>query len=186
VSNILGNGTPNTPLFDAQGNLTLAWRNWFRSVTAAVGEGFDPQGNYQGPIGTHATIAGRETLATIVQHLLDSGIIEPAGLPAATDAEQGAVILPAGATSNTLGSAATHAAGDFDPTGSAAAAQTAASAHADTVAATAQTNAESFATTSIAAAFAPGITIVITTFGPTTNGSQTFTNGLLTAQVQAT
>lgn len=188
-SGLLGASTPNTPLFDASGNLTLAWRNWFRAVTTVVNQGFDPQGNYQGPIGDKATIVGRDFLATIVQYLSDAGIIQPAGLPAATTSEQGAVVLPAGASSNTLGTAAIEPSAAFDPAGAASAAQIAAEAHADAVAATAQGNAETFATAGIAAAFAPGITATITTAKLTvggTNGSMTFTNGLLAGEVQAT
>jgi hypothetical protein len=114
------------------------------------------------------------------------------------DTEQGAVILAAGSVGHTLGSAAMEAASAFDPHGAAAAAQTAAEAHADAVAATAQSNAEGFASNAsnitsgnlaLGRLPAVGLTVTITTAALTptgTQGSQTFTNGVLTAQVQAT
>jgi hypothetical protein len=186
---VVSSTTPSGQLVDKDGKATYALLKWMQSVGKTVNGGFDQQGNYQGPIGAQATIVGRKYLATIVQHLSTAGVIDPAGLPAATDTEQGAVQLPPGQVGNVLGSAAFQPSGAFDAAGSAAAAQTAASAHADTVAGTAQSNAEAFATSSIAAAFAPGITASITTAKLTalgTQGSMDFVNGLLVGQVQAT
>lgn len=187
---------PSTPIVDKDGRLTFPWIKWFQAVGQNINEGFDPQGNYQGPIGSHATIVGREFLATIVQHLSDAGIIDAAGLPAATPAAQGAVFMPAGATNNNLGSAAIRPATDFDPSGAAATAQANAQAFATTAANTAQSNAETFAanasnigTGTLDTNRLGGLSAVIVTAkltGGGTNGSMTFTNGLLTAQTPAT
>ena len=62
---------------------------------------------------------------------LNSGSIAAARLPAATPTAQGAVVLPTGASGNTLGSAAMQAASAFDNAGAASAAQTAAIAAAE-------------------------------------------------------
>lgn len=186
---VVSNTTPNGPLVDKDGRATRSFLKWLQNIGQTVNSGFDQDGNYQGPIGTRATIAGRRFLATIVQHLSDAGIIEPAGLPPATTTEQGAVILPAGATSNTLGTAAIQPATAFDPAGAAAAAQAAAQTYADTVAATAQSNANAYTNSAITSAFSPGQNVTITTAKLTlagANGSMTFTNGLLTSQTQAT
>lgn len=192
MGNVVATNIPNTPLLDKQGGLTLAWRQFFLALAKTVNEGFDPDGNYQGPIGPEATIDGRHTLATIVQHLTDAGVIEPEGLIAATDAAQGAVKLAPGSVGNTLGSAAMKDASAFDPAGSAAAAE----AHADAAAATAQANAEAFAKDAsnitsgvLDAARLPGLTTVIATAPLTalgTPGSMSFQNGLLVAQTPAT
>lgn len=197
--------TPNSPLLDPRtGSLTREWIKWFQNVAETVNTGFDPNGNYQGPIGANATIVGRHTLATIVQHLSDAGVIQAAGidfsvtspnftqitgtaapaqLPTATSAAQGAVKLPVGAPGSTLGSAAFNNTGDFDAAGSAA---------------TAQANAEAFASDAanltsgnldIARMPTSGFSGTITTAkltGLGANGSMTFMNGILTAQTPAT
>jgi len=162
---------------------------WMQSVGKLVNEGFDQAGNYQGPIGSQATIVGRRFLATIVQHLSDAGIIDASGLPAASPTEQGAVKLAVGSVGNTLGSAAMESTASFDPSGSAAAAQTNAETFASSAAGSAQSNANTYTDSKVAAAFALGISVTITTAALTTGGTQgsmTFTNGLLTAQVPAT
>jgi len=189
MSSVVSNNTPNVPLVDSDGKATYALIRWMQAVGSTVNGAFDPAGNYQGPIGALATIVGRKTLATIVQHLTDLGVMKPAGLPAATTSEQGAVILPAGASSNTLGTAAIQPSSAFDPSGSAATAQAAAAVDATTKANAAQANAQAFATSAIATAFSPGITVTITTAALTglgSQGSMTFQNGLLIGQVQAT
>jgi len=190
---VVSNTTPNAPLVDSNGRATLAFLKWMQNIGATINQGFDQQGNYQGPIGTFATIAGRKYLAEIVARIGTDGVVEASGLPAATDTEQGAVVMPAGAVSNVLGSAAIRSATSFDPAGSATAAEAAANTHADAAASTAQSNAEAssnaFTTTAIATAFSPGISVVITTAKLTVggaNGSMTFVDGLLTGQVAAT
>jgi hypothetical protein len=189
------------------GRATFAFLKWLQSIGTTVNGAFDSSGNYQGPIGDKATIDGRETLASIVENIGVDGVVTPEGLPAATNVAQGAVFMPVGAPDNHLGTAAIRPTTDFDPAGAAGAAQAAAEAHADSVAAAAQSNAESFATAAdvIVAANAanasnltsgtvdvarlPGISITITTAALTglgTQGSMTFTNGILTAQTPAT
>lgn len=151
--------------------------------------GLNSIGQITQDIPASTNIVGRVAIGLILQFIRDDGVVLPAGLPPATDAAQGAVILPSGATSNTLGTAAIEPSTAFDASGSAAAAQAAAETHADAVAATAESNAEAFATSAIAAAFAPGISATIVTAALTplgATGSMTFTNGLLTAETPAT
>ena len=185
----VSNTTPTGALVDDQRRATFGMLKWMQSVGKLVNQGFDQAGNYQGPIGSQATIVGRRFLATIVQHLSDAGVIDSAGLPAASPTAQGAVKLAVGSVGNTLGSAAMESTASFDPSGSAAAAQANAEAFASSAAGTAQSNANTYTDSKVAAAFAPGISVTITTAaltGTGTQGSMTFTNGLLTAQVQAT
>jgi hypothetical protein len=164
-----------------------------------LAKGFDSGGNLISNLEPTVGIVGRDgDVGSILQHIDKDGIVLSAGMTSASDTEQGAVILAAGSTGHTLGSAAMEPASAFDPHGAAAAAQTAAEAHADTVAATAQSNAEGFASNAsnitsgnlaLGRLPAVGLTVTITTAALTptgTQGSQTFTNGVLTAQVQAT
>jgi hypothetical protein len=98
--------------------------------------------------------------------------------------------------SNTLGTAAIEPSTAFDSAGAAATAQSNAQTFATDAANDAQTNAEAFAsnasnltTGTVALARLPGLSVTITTAALTvggTQGSQTFVNGVLTAQVQAT
>ena len=185
----VSNTTPTGELVNTERRATYAMIKWMQSVGKLVNEGFDQAGNYQGPIGSQATIVGRRFLATIVQHLSDAGIIDASGLPAASPTEQGAVKLAVGSVGNTLGSAAMESTASFDPSGSAAAAQTNAETFASSAAGSAQSNANTYTDSKVAAAFALGISVTITTASLNTGGTQgsmTFTNGLLTAQVPAT
>jgi hypothetical protein len=179
-----------TPFLDPKTNqISWTWLQLLRVWQRLLSQGFDPDGSLTANISQAAVIIGRAAIGILFQHIDNSGVVQSAGLVSATDAAQGAVVLPAGATSNTLGSAAIEPSGAFDPTGAAASAQTAAEAHADAVAATAQSNAETTAAANLASAFAPGISVTVTTAQLTSlgaQGSMTFTNGLLTAQVQAT
>jgi len=191
----VSNTTPTGALVDDQRRATFGMLKWMQSVGNLVNQGFDQAGNYQGPIGSQATIVGRRFLATIVQHLSDAGIIDASGLPAASPTAQGAVKLAVGSVGNTLGSAAMESTASFDPSGSAAAAQSNAETFASSAAGTAQSNAETFAAnasnitsgTLDNSRLNGGLGVTITTFGPTTNGSMTFdSSGRLIAQVQAT
>src|SRR5689334_22274641 len=101
ASPVLANNTPNVPLVDKDGKATYPFVLWMQAVAKNINQGFDNQGNYQGPIGNRATIAGRSFLATIVQKLSDAGIIDPTGLPAASPTQQGAVQLAPGSIGNT-------------------------------------------------------------------------------------
>ena len=196
VGPVLSNTTPTGPIVDKDGKANFAFIKWMQNAAKVINQGFDPQGNYQGPIGADATINGRHTLASITAKIGTDGVIESDGLPAATPSAQGAVFMPPSAVDNHLGTAAIADSAAFDPSGAAAAAQTAAEAHADTVASTAQSNAEAFASDAtnltsgiIPLARLPGLTVTITTAALTvggTQGSMDFQNGLLVAQTPAT
>ena len=152
-------GGPNiiaTPIVDAKtGMMNPVWLRWFSVAIPLIEKALQVFGVFEGTIGTAAIVEGRPgTLADAVQHLGTAGtfpadqltgVVAATQLPSALPAVQGAVVLPAGAPSNTLGSAAFKNTTDFDPAGAAASAQAAAESHADAVANTAQTNAENFA-----------------------------------------
>lgn len=186
-----------TPFLDSKGNISWTWLKQIQVWQQQLAAGFDSGGNLVSNIEPSVKIIGRDgTIGTILLNIDKNGIVQSAGLVAASDIEQGAVKLAAGSIGNTLGSAAMASEAAFDPSGAAAAAQTAAEAHAAAGAATAQSNAEAFAsdasnlsTGTVPLARLPGISVTITTaaLSPTgTQGSMTFTNGILTAQVQAT
>lgn len=147
--------TPNTPIVNRQGQTAYDWVKFFQNLAQAVNSALTILGEFNGIIGTQASIEGRAgTLAGAVQHLSATGflastaltgVLQSGQLPAAVPTSQGAVVLPSGAVSNTLGSASLAETTAFDPAGSAAAAQTAAEAYAAAQASAAQTAAESFA-----------------------------------------
>jgi hypothetical protein len=185
------------PVIDQHGRLSYTWLKQFQQWQLQLSSGFDVNGNLIGNINPTVKIVGRTgNIGSILQHISATGVIDGAGMAPATTLEQGAVVLPAGATSNTLGTAAIEPSTAFDPAGAAAAAQSNAQTFATGAANTAQSNAEAFAsdasnlaTGTVALARLPGINVTITTAALTvggTQGSQTFVNGVLTAQVQAT
>lgn len=180
------------------------------------------QGQYNGLIESTATIGGRAgNIGSALANLDQNGVVTangidftrnylnktfaningsvaPGQLPQATTATQGAVVLPTGAVSNVLGSAAIQPTSAFDASGAAAAAQTAAQAFA--------ANGSNISSGTVAAARLPalsalsgqitggqlpasGLSVTIATAKLTsggTNGSMTFTNGILTAHTDAT
>lgn len=204
-NNVVSPRTPSTPLVDANGQMTFVWVKFFQDMAQAVNSALTILGQFNGQIGANATVVSHTgTLANAIQHLSSAGVIQaggidfnitapafgqvlgtavPAQLPSATDLAHGAVTLPVGAPSTTLGTAAFNNTGDFDPAGAAA---------------TAQTNAENFASNAanltsgnldIARMPSSGISVTITTAkltGGGANGSMTFQNGILTASTPAT
>ena len=150
--------TPRTKLVDEDGYATWEMLKFSQGLAQAVNNALDILGQFNGVIGTGATVQGHPgTLAGTIQHLTPSGqltasqligTIAPAQLPAADPVTQGAVILPAGAPSNVLDSAAFQPVSAFDPAGAAAAAQAAAEAASDPAgsAATAEANANAYTT----------------------------------------
>jgi len=188
------------PIIDRNtGQMSYTWMKQFQVWQQLLAMGFDPSGDLTANISQSAVIVGRTEIGILFQNIDNSGIVQSAGMVAATDTEQGAVILPVGAISNTLGTAAIEPTSAFDPAGSAAAAQTAAETHADTVSASAAaaaqaaaqayaSNASNLSSGTIDVTLMPGISVVVTTAKLTiggVQGSMTFTNGVLTAQVQA-
>lgn len=76
MSSVVSNALPSEPIVDPQtGRPSFAWIKWFQGVGNTVNRGFDQQGNYQGPIGANATIAGRQFLSTIIQNLTSAGLL---------------------------------------------------------------------------------------------------------------
>jgi len=185
--------TPRTKLVDDNGYATWEFLKFAQGLAQAVNNALNILGQFDGVIGPDATVAGHVgTLKDNIQNLSASGllaataltgIVQPAQLPAADPITQGAVVLPAGAPSNVLDSAAFQPASAFDPAGAAAAAQAASdpagSAGAAETASKAYTDSK----------FAPGISgtvplAKITGLGA--DGSLTFANGLITAKVDPT
>ena len=189
--------SPQTPttakMMDPQGNLTWAWFKYFIDTTQALNNALNILGQFNGIIGDGATVLGHSgTLASNIQHLTASGqfiasqltgVVQPAQLPPADPSLQGAVLLPAGAPSNTLGSAAIEDASAFDPAGSAAAAQAASDPLGS--AAAAQTASEAYTDSKFASGVSGTVHLGPYTVGGT-QGSLTLTNGLVTAFVDPT
>lgn len=186
-----------TPFLDANNRVSWTWLKLLQQWQEQLAAGFDSSGNLKSNIEPTVSIVGRSgTIGSILQNINASGVVQSVGMVSATDSSQGAVILPAGATSNVLGSASTEPSTAFDPAGAAAAAQSAAESFATGAANTAQSNAEAFASNAsnlisgtVALPRLPGISATITTAALTPTGMQgsmTFTNGVLTAQVQST
>lgn len=199
--------TPTEPVIDLHtGRFNWAGLKWSQGITQAVNNALNILGQFNGVIGPDATVSGHVgTLRANIQNLSPTGllaataltgIVAPTQLPAADPITQGAVQLPAGATTNVLDSAAFQPASAFDVAGAAA---------------TAQTNAESFATASdtailtAAEAFAANASNLSSGTVPNarlsgisgtvhlgpytvggTQGSLTLTNGLITAFVDPT
>jgi hypothetical protein len=179
------------------GYLTRQWQQVFLSWQQQLGTGFDQKGNLIGNINPTVGIVGRlGTIGGILFNIDKNGVVQAAGMAAATSTSQGAILLPSNATTNQLGTAAIQPASSFDSVGSAAAAQTAAESFAQTAADTAQSNAEAFSsdagnitTGTLDPARLSGISVTVTTAkltGGGANGSLTFTNGLLTSEIPAT
>src|SRR5690348_3788105 len=133
--------TPRTKLVDENGYATWEMLKFAQGLAQAVNNALSILGQFNGVIGPDATVAGHVgTLQANIQNLNAAGllaataltgIVASTQLPAADPIAQGAVVLPPGAPSNVLGSAAFTNSTAYDPTGSAA---------------TAQSNAETFAT----------------------------------------
>jgi hypothetical protein len=189
-----------TPIIDLKtGQMDWTWIQWFVDAQNRLQNGLNQLGELIGQIKATTIITGRtEGIGTTVQHIDDTGVMTPEGMTSATSKAQGAVILPSGALSNTLGSASIKEETDFDSSGAAAAALKTAETYTDTVAETTLAAAEAFSSDAsnitignlaIARMPAAGLSVTITTAALTSSGSSgsmTFTNGILTASTQAT
>lgn len=186
-----------TPFLDANGRVSWTWLKLLQQWQTQLNTGFDQNGNLISNLSSTTGIVGRTgTVSGILANIGDNGVVKPAGLPAATASARGAVILPAGAPSNTLGSAALQDTTSFDPSGSAASAQTAAQTFASAAANSAQANAEAFASNASnitsgtldsnrLLGFTGSVPLAkLTALG--SNGSMDFTNGLLQSVVSPT
>jgi len=133
-------------LTDQSGQLTWIGQKLFTDWNTRLEAGLNLIGQFIGNIADTAHIGSRpEGIGTTVGNIDHTGVMQAAGMAAATSAAQGSVYMPLGAISNHLGGAATRAVADFDAAGSAATAQANAESFATGAAATAQSNAESFA-----------------------------------------
>lgn len=195
--NVASQSALQAPFLGPDGKVSWTWLKLLQTWQAQLSKGFDQNGNLISNLEPTISIVGRDgNIGSILANISADGVVSPVGMTSATSAAQGAVVLPAGAGSNVLGSAALEPSGAFDPAGSAAAAQGAAQGFATTAANTAQSNAEAFAsnannlaTGTVARARLDGLSVTINTAKLTTlgtDGSMTFVNGLLDSQVQAT
>jgi hypothetical protein len=186
-----------SPIVDSNGNTTFAFTKVLQGWDTKLSNGLNQLGQLIGEINPTTVIAGRtEGIGTTVANIDSAGVVQYAGLVAATDTTHGAVTLPSGATSNVLGSAAVQSTSAFDASGAAAQAQLVAQAFASTAANTAQSNAEAFASDAsnlssgtVPLGRLPGLTVTIATAkltGGGTDGSMVFQNGILMSQVAAT
>lgn len=172
---------------------TKALQDWNTRITKSLNQ----LGELIGAISANSVITGRtEGIGTTVGNINSTGVITPPGLIPATDSEQGAVILPSGATSNVLGTASQSNTTDFDPAGAASTAQANAKTYTDSSSAATLSAAQSFASNAsnitngtLETARLAGITGSVTLAALTTLGTQgsiTFQNGLITAVVAPT
>jgi hypothetical protein len=79
-SAVVSNTTPSGPLVDKDGRALYPFIKWMQSIGTLVNQGFDPDGKFQGAIGTRATIDGRATLASIVQYISTGGVVQAQGI----------------------------------------------------------------------------------------------------------
>jgi hypothetical protein len=77
---LVSSTTPTGQIVNNDGTATYAFIKWMQSVGSTVNVAFDSGGIFQGPIGAQATIDGRSTLATIVQNIDITGVIEANGI----------------------------------------------------------------------------------------------------------
>ncbi len=201
---VVSNTTPTGPIVDSNGKALFAFTKWMQNVGGIVNANFDPNGNYQGPIGARATINGRATLASIVQYISTGGVVQAQGINFALPyLNKDTDHITDGTGSPLQGGRAAEIALVTNPPvpeaskwvkgfvgGVFTKAQPAFPDIAGT-AAPAQIPALSALSGQITDAQLPadGISVTITTAALTplgSQGSQTFTNGLLTNQVQAT
>jgi len=183
-----GSNIIHSPLADKSGNMAPIWQKWFAEAIRRIQDSLNKFEAFDGVIGLDATVEGRPgTVADALAHVDPVGVVLSPGLVPATDVAAGAVQLPTGAVSNTLGSAALQDATDFDPAGAAATAQANAIAASDPAGSAGAAETASKAYTD--SKFVPGISgtvplAKITGLGA--DGSLTFANGLITAKVDPT
>lgn len=203
--------TVRTKIVDKDGYASWDFVKFLQGIAQSINGVLDVLGVFQGVLGLNATVEGHPgTLATVIQYLSGGGVIQPGGinfsltspsfaqitgaatpgqLPLATDTTPGTLVLPPGGVSTTLGSAAYQPTTAFDAAGTAATAAAAAQAAAIAAAATHSDNASNLSSGTVAVGLLPGISVTIVTAqltGLGTQGSMTFTNGVLTAQTPAT
>lgn len=80
TSATVSNTTPTGPLIDKNGKALYAFLKWMQSVGTNLNENFDPNGDYQGPIGSRATVGGRATLVSILQFISTDGVVQADGI----------------------------------------------------------------------------------------------------------
>jgi hypothetical protein len=187
--------TPTEAVVDLKtGRFNWSGMKWAQGITQAVNNALTILGLFNGKIGIGATVEGHGgTLATAVQHLTPTGqliasqltgIIASAQLPAADPAAQGAVVLPTGAPSNVLDTAAFQPITAFDPAGAAAAAQAASDPLGS--AAAAQTASEAYTDSKFPGVVAHTIPLAKITTGGTDGSITVNANGVVTGYVDPT
>jgi len=184
-----GSNIIHAPLMDKDGNMTPIWKKWWSVAIPRIQEALNKFETFEGIIGLDATVEGRPgTVADALAHVDPVGVVLSPGLVPATDVAAGAVQLPTGAVSNTLGSAALQDAADFDPAGAAAIAQANAIAASDPAgsAGAAETASKAYTDSKFPGVTAHTITLLKLTGGGT-DGSITWNaNGVITGFVDPT
>jgi hypothetical protein len=80
TNSVVSSTTPNGIIVTSDGKATWIMTKWMISVGSTVNANFDPNGDYQGPIGLRATIGGRSTLATILENIATNGVVQASGI----------------------------------------------------------------------------------------------------------
>lgn len=185
-------GGPNiihAQLVDKDGYITLIWKQWWSQAIPRLQAALDKFEAFQGVIGLGATIQGRVgTVADALTHVDPIGVVLSPGLVPASDVAAGAVQLPTGASSNTLGSASLANVGDFDPAGAAATAQANAIAASDPLgsAASALTASKTYTDGKFPGVTAHTITLAALTGGGTQGSITWDANGVIAGFVDPT
>lgn len=204
MADVVSNTTPTGKLINNDGTATFPFIKWMQGIGGATNSNFDPNNQFTGNIGAQAKINGRSTLASIVQFIGSDGVVTGPGIDFAKPyANKNTDHISDGTGSPLEGGKAAEialvvnapapephkwltglVAGIFEK------AQAAFSDLSGTATA-AQVPALSGLSGQITTGQLPsaGITVTITTAKLTTlgsNGSMTFTSGILTAQTQAT
>lgn len=80
MANVVSSTTPTNVLVDKDGKATYPMIKWMQGIGKTVNAALDPNGNFDGDIGPDATIAGRSTLASIVQFIGADGVVTGPGI----------------------------------------------------------------------------------------------------------
>ena len=113
-----------SPIVNKDGTATWEFLKILQDWSLRITNSLDILGQFIGELNQDTQISGRGgTIGTALQNVTPGGVVQPAGITPASPVAQGGVILPNGAATNALGSAALAETSQFDMAGSAAQAQ---------------------------------------------------------------